>query len=255
MKEKEKRHKSGRDVIKHEISPDIIGVALKDNGSGWSLVPPPNIWIVNNPEGITVIDTGWGDPKEISTVAKALRKYNTPFKKIEFVTTHGDIDHIGGMIGLMNVTSGTVFNKTEKDFKIIKTPGHTEDSICLLHKESKTLFTGDTVLGTGENGSIDTVTVKEKLMNSYMRSLKRLQGLDVSIIAPGHGGIEVHPRIKIQKIIKHREEREREILDLYMMGIKNPEQIAEELYPSILVRLGSEQVKAHLYALKQRHLI
>lgn len=255
MIEKEKNRKPNKDVIRYEISPDIVGIAVKDNGVGWSLVPPPNIWIVNNPAGVTVVDTGWGDPEEITAVVKALKNYGAPFKKVEFITTHGDIDHVGGMIDLMDATSGTVLNKTENDFEIIKTPGHTEDSICLLHKKSKTLFTGDTILGTGKNGSIDTVTVNEKLMNFYMISLRKLQRLDVSIIAPGHGVFETHPRVKIQKMIEHRQEREKKVLGLYIKGFRNSDQIAEELYPPNLVRLGSKQVKAHLYNLKQRHLI
>lgn len=68
-------------------------------------------------------------------------------------------------------------------FKILSTPGHTEDSICLYHKDEKILFSGDTVFANGSAGRTDLPTgSKEQLIES----IERLNNLDIESMYPGH---------------------------------------------------------------------
>ncbi|MCJ7450323.1 MAG: MBL fold metallo-hydrolase [Candidatus Nanohaloarchaeota archaeon QJJ-9] len=72
----------------------------------------------------------------------------------------------------------------EKEFEVIHTPGHTEDSICLYNKEEKILFSGDTVFPNGIFGRTD---LKDGDNDKIVRSVEKLAELDVKKIFPGHG--------------------------------------------------------------------
>ena len=69
---------------------------------------------------------------------------------------------------------------------VLQTPGHTDGSICLLQKEKKILFTGDTMFHDGY-GRTDLPTGDE---NELFKSLKRIGYLKKEInslqIYPGH---------------------------------------------------------------------
>lgn len=69
--------------------------------------------------------------------------------------------------------------------KVIHTPGHTPGSICLYDRETKELFTGDTVFEGGSFGRTDLGGDT----GAMIKSLEMLTKLDVSIMYPGHGGI------------------------------------------------------------------
>ncbi|KIO28140.1 hypothetical protein M407DRAFT_22616 [Tulasnella calospora MUT 4182] len=95
--------------------------------------------------------------------------------------------------------------------KIIHTPGHTSDSVSLWSEEDYALFTGDGILGHG--------TAVFEDLSVYLDSLHRLQELlgskdgDRSIhIHPGHGQVVEDGRAKLEEYIKHRLEREKEII-------------------------------------------
>jgi len=69
-------------------------------------------------------------------------------------------------------------------WKLIKTPGHTPDSVCFYSRDEGILISGDTILnmkGSGElnNFCCDCDTIKE--------SFKKLLPLTINTVYPGHG--------------------------------------------------------------------
>jgi len=69
-------------------------------------------------------------------------------------------------------------------WKLIKTPGHTPDSICFYRGDEGILISGDTILNMKGGGELndfccDCDTIKE--------SFKRLLPLKIKTIYPGHG--------------------------------------------------------------------
>jgi endoribonuclease LACTB2 len=92
------------------------------------------------------------------------------------------------------------------ELKILHTPGHTQDSICVILKEEKSLLTADTVLGAG--------TAIFSNLTLYMESLNRLSRLreEYKRVLPGHGPVVENGPEKVEEYIAHRQQREDEIL-------------------------------------------
>ena len=69
-------------------------------------------------------------------------------------------------------------------FKVIYTPGHSNDSVCFYHAKSASLLTGDTVIG-GKTGAI----LNPYYLNAddLLHSGKVLSELKVKSVYPGHG--------------------------------------------------------------------
>jgi len=135
-----------------------------------------------------------------SEIAEILKSKNFKLKYI--VNTHGHSDHTAGNAKLCAEFGGqTVAHESSKPkpdvavsdgeiivvgvirLKVIHTPGHTQDSICLL-VDDKLLLTGDTLF-VGECGRTDMPGGDSKsLYNSLFNKLMHLED-DVKVY-PGH---------------------------------------------------------------------
>ena len=65
--------------------------------------------------------------------------------------------------------------------KVIKTPGHTKDSLCFLYQD--VLFSGDTIFHEGGRGRTDLEGGSEV---EILESIRILDELEYSILCPGH---------------------------------------------------------------------
>lgn len=75
-------------------------------------------------------------------------------------------------------------NGEEEYLEVIHTPGHTVGSICLYEKNSKTLFSGDTVFSDGGIGRSDFKTSAPEKITA---SIGKLREFDIENLCPGHG--------------------------------------------------------------------
>jgi glyoxylase-like metal-dependent hydrolase (beta-lactamase superfamily II) len=97
--------------------------------------------------------------------------------------THRHFDHIGNLDLFPNAKvydSNNIEDLALIFIKVIKTPGHTKDSLCFLYKDI--LFSGDTMFHVGI-GRTDLVESSPEKMQDTLDKLKKL---DYNILAPGH---------------------------------------------------------------------
>lgn len=96
--------------------------------------------------------------------------------------------------------------------RVIHTPGHAANHLCLVLEEDGLLFSGDHVL----NGSTTVVDPPDGDMSAYLESLDRLDAAcvrhRVDFILPAHGYVLGAARDAIARLKRHRLEREAKIL-------------------------------------------
>lgn len=144
-----------------------------------------NCYILSKDNRCLVIDPG----DEAFKIIKYIEDNNMELAGI--LITHSHFDHIGGLDDLLDYKKVEVFsNLEEKEYKkdvfsfdVIKTPGHTKDSICYYFKEDNIMFVGDFIFKDSV-GRIDLGGNYTDMMNS----IKKIKGYrDDITIYPGHG--------------------------------------------------------------------
>jgi hydroxyacylglutathione hydrolase len=142
-----------------------------------------------------IIDPSW----DLEKIFEFLEKNNISAKFI--INTHTHFDHVLGNDQVAEITKATIIqhekstlkkDRSVREGEIIKigqvelevlyTPGHSEDSICLImNKES--IITGDTLFV----GNIGRVDLPGSSPANMYDSLSRLAKLDGSLVVyPGH---------------------------------------------------------------------
>ena len=150
------------------------------------------IYLLKIKKDLILIDTG-----SILTkfeLKKDLKDLKIDPKKInKIILTHNHWDHTGGISLFKDAKvygdkkdfkrkSIIEINKLPiKELKIIKTPGHTEGSFCILYKDI--LFSGDTLFNNGYIGRTD---LPGGNYNKIKESLKNLSKINYKILCPGH---------------------------------------------------------------------
>ena len=96
--------------------------------------------------------------------------------------------------------------------RVIHTPGHAANHLCLLLQEDGLLFSGDHIL----NGSTTVVDPPDGDMSAYLESLDKLDAAcaehGVQFILPAHGYALGQPRQVIAQLKAHRLAREAKVL-------------------------------------------
>ena len=131
--------------------------------------------------------------------------------------------------------------------RVVTTPGHTSDSISLIH--SGALYSGDTILGEGTT----IVTHPEGSLRDYLSSLERLRTLfddgEFAIIEPAHGPRIDDPAMVIDYYRTHRLERIEQVRAALGHGATTAGEVCDIVYHDVDpgVRPAAEQiVKAQL---------
>lgn len=159
----------------NKISNEVFQLSFKKFGSCVYLLK------LKNNKNI-LIDTSSKDNE--SELVEDLQKLNLKPKDINIILlTHSHYDHVGNL-DLFQSAKVYDINNIEKfkikDIKVIKTPGHAQDSLCFLYKDI--LFSGDTLFYNGI-GRTDLPDSEPKKMQE---SLGRLKRLNYKILCPGH---------------------------------------------------------------------
>ena len=92
----------------------------------------------------------------------------------------------------------------DSTLRVVHTPGHAANHLCLVLEEDRLLFSGDHVL----NGSTTVVDPPDGNMVAYLDSLRRLAAEPVDFILPAHGYVLGPAVPAMERLIAHRLKRE-----------------------------------------------
>lgn len=128
--------------------------------------------------------------------------------------------------------------------RVIATPGHTDDSVCLHLPDEGAVLTGDTILGRG-------TTVLDGSLADYLNSLETLRAFGGATVLPGHGSELPSIADACDTLLAHRQMR----LDMMRATLARlgadatVHQVTDAVYPDVdpAVRFAAEHsVRAQL---------
>lgn len=147
---------------------------------------------------------------DLPSYSKEIESYLLSFKKpLSAILSHGSCGISDGAIWQKNIGLKIYLHKQDKDNKwlkimpdvlfeespefgddleIIHTPGHTSGSVCVLHKPTKTLFTGDTFSGNRDGSVRNFMQDPDASGDLQIRltSCKKLLGFEFDTVLPFH---------------------------------------------------------------------
>lgn len=131
----------------------------------------------------------------------------------------------------------------------VHTPGHTSDHMAFFEPAVGALFSGDAVVGRGTT----FIDPPEGDLAQYLRSLERMRGLRARTIYPGHGPVVFDAAAKLEEYVRHRADRERQVLAALAAGPGTIAAMVEEIYagyPPDVRPLAARSLLAHLLKLE-----
>jgi glyoxylase-like metal-dependent hydrolase (beta-lactamase superfamily II) len=216
-----------------------------------------NTWLIAEPgsPAVIVVDPGPDDEGHLRRVHDQVTQAGQRIALI--VLTHGHSDHSAGAgrlaeltgapvravdpahrLGGEGLTAGDVLTQGGCELRIIATPGHTSDSVCLLLPADGALLTGDTVLGRGT-----TVIAGDGNLADYLGSLNTLRRLAAAVdedrhaglntLLPGHGPVLDNPVATLDYYLSHRAERLAEIRASLASGDRTIPDIVATVYVDV----------------------
>ena len=158
----------------NKIKPNVFQLHYQTFGSTAYLIKLENQNIL--------IDTSSEENKQ--ELINDLKELNLEPEKINtLIITHDHWDHIGNNDLFKNAK--IITNKNPEDLpeqlKPIQTPGHTQDSFCILYEDI--LFSGDTIFHEGGRGRTDLPGGNEQ---QILKSIQSLKEINYKTLCPGH---------------------------------------------------------------------
>jgi len=113
-------------------------------------------------------------------------------------------------------------------FLCVETPGHTKGHMCLYEPDSKTLVSGDHILGD-ITPNIQSWSDDGSPLNEYLASLDKIHELDVDLVLPGHRSVLRNCRQRIEELKQHHQDRAEEVLNILRKGGMSAFSVASEM--------------------------
>jgi len=237
--------------------------------------PGTNSYLVGDPRtGYVAIDPGPDDKEHIERLWRAA---GGDIRMI--VCTHSHVDHSPGarplqalcadkppILGLASAPTATAASFFTPDraladgeelvlegggnrhtLKVVHTPGHAANHLCLVLREDGLLFSGDHIL----NGSTTIVNPPDGDMTDYLDSLDRLaaecQTGGIEFILPAHGHVLGSAPRAIAQLKAHRLQREAKVVSAMQA---RPEGTLDDWVP-----LAYDDVPERMWPMAKRSLL
>lgn len=236
--------------------------------------PGTNTYLFGAGASLAVLDPGPADPAHVEAIMAAAGT-----ARIEWIlVTHTHRDHSPAAATLKALTGAQVIGmpapphqNQDETFapdlipqhgdtievagcvlRVLHTPGHASNHLCYLHAQESMLFTGDHIM----QGSTVIINPPDGDMRAYLDSLQKLHdSIDAQWLAPAHGFLIDQPQRAIDRLIRHRQARERNVFDtLRAAGRASLTDLVEHVYADVPANrhaVASRSLLAHLLKLRQ----
>lgn len=207
-----------------------------------------NTYVLRTGSGNVVVDPG-------PLLEEHLRSVADTGRVALIVLTHHHPDHVAGAALFAELTKapvrardprlcrggdplhdGAEIQLAELDLRVIHTPGHTADSICLTVTDGSTraLVSGDTVLGRGTS----IVAHPDGVLGDYLNSLRRLReiarsGGETHLLLPGHGPVRADAAGVVEQYLEHRQLRLDQVRAALAAGARTPMDVVATVYADV----------------------
>ena len=126
------------------------------------------------------------------------------------------------------VKDGDNLNIGDYHFRCVETPGHSPGHMCLYDAEKKILVSGDHIL-FDITPNIAYWVDMENSLKLYLQSLKKVNGLDVAHVLPGHRSLMNNHTQRIKELEEHHRNRIAEVISSLSDGEKSVFQVAPDI--------------------------
>jgi len=215
--------------------------------------PGTNTYIVSDELCTVVVDPGPNEPEHIAAILAATGN------KIDYIlATHTHEDHSPAgkplaqasgakLIGLACEAMGEHLDDTFKPLhsvsdgerlefgnfviQAIYSPGHIKDHVCFLLEGEQMLFAGDHIM---QGATVVIVPPHGGTIGDYLRSLTKLSGTGIKVLAPAHGHLLAEPDQVMAELYEHRLKREARVIEVLKSEQRGTvEALAPLVYPEV----------------------
>lgn len=189
---------------------------------------------------VAIIDPGSAATSHLDAIRTAVGDADAS----TILVTHDHPDHATGapeLAALLDATvlapgdgslrDGQLVPTDHGDLVALDTPGHAPHHASLHWPAADAIFCGDLMMG-----GIDTAVVAapEGDVGAYLDSLERLRALAPRIIYPAHGPAFTDPPEALDRYVRHRVERQQQVLAAVHAGAHTAGEIADRVYGAAL---------------------
>lgn len=171
------------------------------------------------------------------------KRFNVPMEMSQFTYTIIGAEYFRDIEVTLRKEGDVLTKSLGQNVRVYEVPGHDEGQLALAPDNMSWFLVGDLIQ------TIGTVVIggPEGDMQKYFHSLQRVIDLNPLNIIPSHG-IIIGGTNKLVETLKHRQEREDQIIELMNMG-RNLKEILDVIYVGLkpeLLPYALKTIEAHI---------
>jgi glyoxylase-like metal-dependent hydrolase (beta-lactamase superfamily II) len=133
-----------------------------------------------------------------------------------------------GPLSFHILKEGDTLRVSDYVFHCVETPGHSKGHMCLYEPSKKILVAGDHIL-RDITPTISLLDGDWNPLKEYLKSLDKIDQLDIDLVLPGHREVFRNAKERIQELRDHHRKRLDEVMTILKKGKMNAFQVASRM--------------------------